>query len=147
MQPQQQQQQHQQGRFQVQTTLGGMSDDSRPITSETRWPSFLCALLICPTAFRNWTPSIHSSTVNSTSRAKSCTWRMREDMTCWVRGVALGPMASMTFWVKLGSNLEAGIVDDRRRVEKGGNGPFGRCVPELFTFGNFGLEISFGSSR
>ena len=74
--------------------------DSRPMTSEMRWPSFLLASLICPTAFMNCTPSIHSSVVSSTSRAKSWTCRMREERTCFVRGVVLGPIALMTFWVK-----------------------------------------------
>jgi hypothetical protein len=91
--------------------MGG-TYDSKPITSEILCPSLRLSSLIWPMALRNCTPSIHSSTVSSVSRAKSCTWRMSEDISSRVRGGVLGPMALMTFWVKEGSNLEDDIVFD-----------------------------------
>src|ERR1700733_7495980 len=81
--------------------------DSRPMTSEILCPSFRFASEIWPTAFINMTPSIHSSMVSSTSRAKSWTCLMSADMISLVRGDVLGPMALMTLLVKLGSNLPA----------------------------------------
>jgi hypothetical protein len=45
--------------------------DSRPITSDILWPSFLLESEICPIELMKLTPIIHSSTLSSTSRAKS----------------------------------------------------------------------------
>lgn len=79
--------------------------DSKPMTSQTNCPSFLLWSLILPASLRSSTPSIHSSTVSSISRAKSWTCLMSAPITSLIRGLVLGPIASMTFCVKFGSNL------------------------------------------
>lgn len=84
--------------------------DSRPITSHILWPSFLVGVLAWPMELMNCTPSIHSSTESSTSRVKSWMCLMRDDKTSLFLGVILGPIVSMTCWVKLGSNLCSAIV-------------------------------------
>lgn len=90
--------------------------DSKPRTSDILWPSFLFESLICPMEFMKCTPVIHSSTESSTSRAKSWRCLISELSTSLSRSPVLGPMVSMTWLVKLGSNLEAGldaIVNER----------------------------------
>ena len=59
----------------------------------------------------NFTPNIHSSTESSTSRAKSWICLMRAPRTNRSRAGVLGPIVSITCLVKLGSNLEAGLVE------------------------------------
>lgn len=86
--------------------MGSWTYDSSPMTSEIRCPSFLTFVLICPMELMKCTPNIHSSTVSSVSRAKSWTCLIRQDRTSRFRGVVLGPMVSMTCWVKFGSNLD-----------------------------------------
>jgi hypothetical protein len=81
--------------------------DSRPITSEIRWPSFRMGVLACPIELMKVTPTIHSSIVTSTSRANSWTWRMRAPRTKRFLGVQLGPIVPMTCLVKFGSNFSA----------------------------------------
>jgi hypothetical protein len=60
---------------------------------------------MCPTASRNSIPACHSGMVSSTSRVKSWRCLKRAVKISRLRGVTLGPIALMTFWVKLGSNL------------------------------------------
>src|SRR5690242_956490 len=77
--------------------------DSTPRTSEMRWASFREAVVVLPIELTKRTPSNHSSLVSSTSRMKSCRWRISLLMTRRVLSSTLGPMALMTASVKLGS--------------------------------------------
>ena len=79
--------------------------DSRPITSQSSWPSLRLLSLIWPAQLIISTPAIHSSTVNSVSRAKSWTCLIKLVMTCLRRGDVFGPIESMTCCVKCGSNF------------------------------------------
>lgn len=73
--------------------------DSRPMTSQSSCPSLRLSLLMRPASLISSTPAIHSSVVSCTSRAKSWMCEIRAPMTSRSRGLVLGPMASMTFWV------------------------------------------------
>lgn len=110
--------------------------DSRPRTSQSSCPSLRFESDIRPASFichdqrgvtghgterhTSSTPIIHSSTVSSFSRAKSCRCWIKLEVSCLTRGVAFGPVAAMTCCVKLGLNLCAllsctaasGIVSD-----------------------------------
>lgn len=55
-------------------------------------------------------PAMYSSMVISFSRQKSCKCLVRLAMTVRRRGLALGPVALMTFSVKFGSNLDMPVV-------------------------------------
>lgn len=53
----------------------------------------------------NSKPAIHSSTVSSFSRAKSCKCWIKLAVSCLTLGVAFGPVALITDCVKSGLNL------------------------------------------
>lgn len=65
---------------------------------------------VCPTALRKVIPVVHSSVVNSTSRAKSWTCLNSEVKISLVRGVAPGPIELMTLGVNSGLNFEIAIL-------------------------------------